>query len=268
MIYIFGLSVHLIYAQPPDMPVQASSSVQKNTPSTKTTKIPAAAISSTDIKALIELYNDLVRFQKVFPGKPYSARGIGDMYTALKDSLKNAQKTGLNDVYQNILLDTEPVIFEKIFSPENIQMLAYQQNKFGNGKPFTFNGTFGFSNRSEEPTLIEYTQPNGKKIVITRYSYFYSMLNNIDAAIEKGMRIFYAPFNDPNLTFDERPLQRCRENFAILQNNVTQALNNASTLTATQIGQMAQDYTQKGNMAFLNLINSISGVFYTYKGFK
>jgi hypothetical protein len=214
---------------------------------------------------LIALYNDLVKQKKAGPERGYDARGESDMYTMLWDSLKDStvkkseKIKGLNQVYQEMLVLTPTEKFSKIFSPHNIQMLAYQQNEFGGGHQYTFSGKLGFTDRAYEPSLIEYTRPDGTTIVVTRYSYFFGMLENIANAV--GLAIHADKTTDSDIN-----KKRLMKNIDILEKNIQEANKGApATLTAKQVGEIAERLTRNGNTQFIKLISTINGVPYTYK---
>jgi hypothetical protein len=208
---------------------------------------------------LIQLYNKVVQQQRAAPERGYGARGSNSMYDALKDSLKSAFEEGLDKIYQGMLSTaTSAETFEALFSPQNIQMLAYQQNAFGGGLPYTFTGTLGFSNAAQEPSLINYTLANGKQIVLTRYAYFNGMLKNI------AKTAFLAARGDRQ-SDDQVNVKALWKKLTILEKNLLEAAGSTQSLSAKQVGQIAEELTRKGNMQFLKLISTINGVPYEYK---
>ena len=93
--------------------------------------------------------------------------------------LKNAQQTGLLFQCQQLLTKPGSLINDFI-KPEHLQVIAYMQNKYGNGNPFVYSGGDNSADLSQSAVLGSYTNPSGQVLTITRYSFFNTLLEALE----------------------------------------------------------------------------------------
>jgi hypothetical protein len=219
----------------------------------------------------IALYEAIVKQQQERPGHGYD----GDLlYEQLMQSLQNVNKNneGLGSVYQRMWA-LEPAVFSVLFSPHNIQMLAYEQNEFGNGSPYMFKEFGGsnpyrygvegnpvFTSTADKPFLAEYYGPDkGKVTLVTKYSYFFGMLNNLEVSAKS---ILATHQGNAMATHQGNAMANLVANAAMLQENLVKAKRHYSDLSAHTIGQIAEIVTKRGDMTFLHAINAMPGFAY------
>jgi hypothetical protein len=124
-------------------------------------------------------YQSLLQFQGINNPLDNSAFAQISRVAARQDFQKiftAAERTGL--VFQIEELLTKPSIIQMndFISPEHIQVIAYMQNKYGNGNPFVYNGQANNNDLGQTAVLGTYRNPSGQIITITRYSFFNTLL--------------------------------------------------------------------------------------------
>ena len=88
----------------------------------------------------------------------------------------DAERTGLVFQIEELLTKPSVIQMNDFVSPEHIQVIAYMQNKYGNGNPFVYNGQTNSNDLSQTAVLGTYRNPSGQVITITRYSFFNTLL--------------------------------------------------------------------------------------------
>jgi hypothetical protein len=194
----------------------------------------------------LALYRNIVKQQekKIPVGNGYE----NNIRAVLIESLESMKPDdGLIKTYHN-MLEMEPTKFSALFSPHNIKMFAYQQNKFGNAVPYHFDKDKAkpLANQPNDPFLMDYYPENRLQPVlyVTVYSYFYGLLESIDTVLLSDNTV---------------------SNISTLDVNLREAKNNPLILSADAIGKIAHEVTLQGDMRFLDLINKIADFTYAFK---
>lgn len=93
---------------------------------------------------------------------------------------KNAETTGLVAQCEKLLTGSSFIQMKDFISPEHLQVIAYMQNKYGNGNPFVYNGPANNNDLSQTAVLGTYKNPRGQVLTITRYSFFNTLLDTLN----------------------------------------------------------------------------------------
>ena len=107
-----------------------------------------------------------------------------------QDIFNAAEKTGLIAQYKQLLTSSQRADLIKSFANRNIiALIAFMQNKYGNGEPFVYN-KMPLQQYEIDPVLGYYNSPKGK-IEITWYSFFNGLLDTLitlskDPVIQKN----------------------------------------------------------------------------------
>lgn len=166
--------------------------------------------------------------------------------------LKNAETTGL--IRQCELLLTQPsfINIDYFISPESLQVIAYMQNKYGNGNPFTYNEKSDSPNPSESVVLGTYVNPSRQMVNITRYSFLHTLIQTL-----------YTLSVNPQIASNQY-FQNIR---AQIDNNLSIAIKNSQRPAALdpriklsslvkQIGEVAQRYINLNAMSSIEIMNT------------
>jgi hypothetical protein len=99
---------------------------------------------------------------------------------------EEAVKTGLVEQYKQILLGTNshvqnlPNILEAICAPDVLRMIAYLQNVYGGGQPFSYDSVVAVTSGVVNPSIGTYQSPKGK-LNITSYGFLRGLIDAIDS---------------------------------------------------------------------------------------
>lgn len=133
-----------------------------------------------------------------------------------QDIFNAAEKTGLIAQYKQLLTSSQRADLIKSFANRNIiALIAFMQNKYGNGEPFVYN-KMPLQQYEIDPVLGYYNSPKGK-IEITWYSFFNGLLDTLitlskDPVIQKNdhFKSIYAKFEQAFSSFFEEDQDKYR----------------------------------------------------------
>ncbi len=134
-------------------------------------------------KSVNELYNQLLKNQKTInpmTANPQVTQSAADALSKrdLYDLFKWASNTGLTKEYSKILSEPSNVFsVSKFFNPDHLRVIAYMQNKYGQGQPFQYSGD---KQDTENVIAGSYNSPKGT-ITITRYGLLKGLLDTLEA---------------------------------------------------------------------------------------
>lgn len=128
-------------------------------------------------------YQSLLQSQNSQDPMQYNPQAAQLSYVAARQDFQrifnDAATTGLVAQCEKLLTGPSFIQMKDFISPEHIQVIAYMQNKYGNGNPFAYNGQSNTNDVSQTAVLGTYRNPGGQIITITRYSFFNTLLDTM-----------------------------------------------------------------------------------------